>query len=802
MFFEFKKNEYKSFTSLLPYEMIIDDSLIANKNNSLQTTFEFRGADLDACTDDELETISFRFNNIVKRLNSNCAIFIDTVREKSQEYMLKENISNIPSKILEEERKNYFQSGHHYENRYYLTITYFLSSDNFKKVSGIFFKDNTENEIKANINEEIKEFKQEINNIYDLLKTIFKEIRILSSEEIISFYHNCISDTNIDIKLPTVNRLLDNYINDCPVIGGLEPKIGNKNIAVISILNFPNVSTPGLLDQLNRIDLEYRFSTRYISLDKIDGVNLLNKYIRQWNAKKTSLKNMIREILTKEKKEDDSFATSMEYELKEVKQNYDADNIGLGFYTFCIVLKEEDKSTLQKNANKIKNILNGLGFTAEIETTNALEAFVGSIPGNVACNCRRPPIPTINLTDLLPLNAVWAGDKKNKHLNEPPLLYTQTTGNTPFRLNLHFGDVGHTLIVGPTGAGKSTLLATLEAHYKKYTNSQVINFDKGGSTRVLTLGMGGKFYDLGADNIRFQPLRKVDTDMEWCQEWIEEILTVNENLILTPQQKQFITNSLNALKKLPVENRTLGAFISFLGGQDNSLKQALGPYHGNGIYAKYFDGNSEFLENNDFITFEMETVAESQNAIIPTLSYLFHKLETEKFLGKPTLLTLDECWLFLDNPIFSAKIREWLKVLRKKNVAVIFATQSLADIANSKILSAVLDSCYSRIYLPNPSANEQKDLYKIFGLNDTEIQILRASIPKRQYYYKNPLGSRLFELALSPLELAYVAASSPEEQSKAKELANLDTKLFNIEWLNYKKYNGKVILENLEEVTQ
>lgn len=383
-------------------------------------------------------------------------------------------------------------------------------------------------------------------------------------------------------------------------------------------------------------------------------------------------------------------------------------------------------------------------------------------------------------------------------MNEAALLYTQTTGNTPFRLNLHYGDVAHTLIVGPTGAGKSTLLATLEAHYTKYTNSQVINFDKGGSTRILTQGIGGKFYDLGADNIRFQPLRNVDKEKEWCQSWIEEILTVNENVTLDPIRKSYISNALDSVANLPIQNRTLGAFVSFLGGQDNYLKQALASYHGAGIYAKYFDGNSDFLEDNDFITFEMEQIANNKNAIVPTLSYLFHKLEIEKFTGRPTLLTLDECWLFLDNPIFSAKIREWLKVLRKKNVGVIFATQSLADIANSNILSAVLDSCYSRIYLPNASANEQKDLYKIFGLNETEIQILRNAIPKRQYYYKNPNGSRLFELALSGLELAYVAASSPEDQKMCKELANLSNEEFNINWLNYKGYDGKVILENLK----
>lgn len=801
MFDEFDRKKRKSFTSLLPYELFIENSILANKNNTLQTSFYFRGSDLDSCTDDELEVITERLNNVLKRLDGNWAIFIDTIREKSKKYNFKKNIDTIPSKIIEVERESFFKSGHHYENKYILTFLYFLKSDSFQKASKIFYKQEEEIKTKSTIKEEIKQYKQEIDNLYALFSTVFKELKIMSSEEMITFYHNCISDTKLErINLPNNNRLIDSYISDSPLVGGLEPKSGNKYINVISLYNFPNVSTPGLFDRLNRIDVEYRFSTRYISLDKIEGNNILAKYMREWNAKKTSLKNMIREIMTHERKADDEFASNMERDLKNVKENLDSDNIGLGFYTFAIIVKDEDKIELEKKSSKIKNLLNSLGFTAEIEKGNALDAYIASIPGNIACNCRKPPMPTINLADLMPTSSIWAGDEYNKHLNEPALLYTQTTGNTPFRLNLHYGDVGHTLIVGPTGAGKSTLLAMIEACYSKYTDSQIINFDKGGSTRILTISSGGKFYDLGADNIRFQPLRNVDTDKEWCQSWIEEILTVNENLELNPLQKQYISNALDSIAKLPLANRTLGSFASFLGGQDNNLKQALANYHSSGIYAKYFDGNSDFLEENNFTTFEMEQISNNKNAIIPTLSYLFHKLEIEKFNGRPTLLTLDECWLFLDNPIFSTKIREWLKVLRKKNVAVVFATQSLADIANSSILSAVLDSCYSRIYLPNASANEQKDLYKIFGLNETEIQIIRNSIPKKQYYYKNPNGSRLFELALSGLELAYVAASSPEDQNKCKELATLSTYEFNINWLNYKGFNGETILANLKEV--
>src|SRR3712207_9336325 len=91
---------------------------------------------------------------------------------------------------------------------------------------------------------------------------------------------------------------------------------------------------------------------------------------------------------------------------------------------------------------------------------------------------RRPPRSTLFPYTTLFRSAVWAGDAWNKHLNTPPLLYCQTIGNTPFRLNLHFGDVGHTIIIGPTGAGKSVLLATLHAQFLAYPKAKVIAFDR------------------------------------------------------------------------------------------------------------------------------------------------------------------------------------------------------------------------------------------------------------------------------------------------------------------------------------
>ena len=178
----------------------------------------------------------------------------------------------------------------------------------------------------------------------------------------------------------------------------------------------------------------------------------------------------------------------------------------------------------------------------------------------------------------------------------------------------------------------------------------------------------------------------------------------------------------------------------------------------------------------------------SKGLVAPVLTYLFHKLEA-RFDGKPTFLILDEAWVFLDDPMFAGRIREWLKVLRKKNVSVIFATQSLADIANSPIAPAIIESCLSRIFLPNNRAMEpqQKESYERFGLNKRQIQIIASATPKRDYYFQSHGGNRLFDLQLGPVALAFCAAGSEKDHADIDGVLEANgSESFAAQWINFK----------------
>ena len=203
-------------------------------------------------------------------------------------------------------------------------------------------------------------------------------------------------------------------------------------------------------------------------------------------------------------------------------------------------------------------------------------------------------------------------------------------------------------------------------------------------------------------------------------------------------------------------------FVALL--QSSKLRQAMLPYTLEGAHGAALDSDNETLGSADWQCFEMEELMHAKSLVLPVLTYLFHRLE-ERFDGRPTLLILDEAWVFLDDPLFAERIREWLKVLRKRNVSVIFATQSLSDIAGSSIAPAIIESCGSRIFLPNDRALEpqQAETYSQFGLNARQTQIIAQATPKRDYYFQSRAGNRLFDLALGPVALSFCGVSSKDE---------------------------------------
>lgn len=795
MFKEHRELKENNLSDLLPWDCLIAPAIVLNKNGSFQSTIRYRGQDLDSATRAELISISSRLNNILKRLEEGWVIFSEAQRKKTTEYP-QDCFPDYATKKIDEERKDFFKSGDLYESDYYITLLYLPPSDQQDKIKEMLIT-RDEEIIRSGYIRHLTNFKNNFLKLVDRLSEIMPEVEILKEGDLLTYLHSTISEKdnfiNAPMKLAGIPIFLDSILPDTHLVGGFEPRLGKKHLKVISIMAFPTSSVPGTFDSLNRLGIEYRWCTRFIALDKKTTMAEIINYRKLHYAKRKGVINMLKEIFVQGETAEvmlDPEATEKANEANEALSDVQNDYVAGGYYTMTVTIVDEDYEALEEKVRLIEKNITNLGFTTIVESYNCLDAWLSSLPGNITANVRRPLFNSLSLVHLLPTSAVWAGAKKNKHLNSSSLLYTTTMGSTPFRLNLHYKDVGHTMIIGPTGSGKSTLLALIAAQFRRYKNAQVYFFDKDCSSKVLTYGVGGDFYNLAEgkeDELSFQPLARINLESEinWANEWLLDIL-VSENIKITTEIKKAVWSALQTLSKAPETQRTFSGLQMNM--QNKILRDALTPFTIEGSYGRLFDSDFDNLSNGFWQVFEMGKLMNIKGACSHILSYLFHRLETDRLNGNPTLFILDECWLFLENEQFREKIAEWLRVLRKKNGSVIFATQSLSDVANSPILPAIQESCFTKIFLANPNAKTEQNqaIYKQFDINEKETEIISQMQPKRDYYFKSPDGSRSFDLNLSKLSLAWLGSSTKEDLDLADQILEKFGVDFNKYWLQAK----------------
>jgi len=760
--------EYRQRPALLadwlPWAGLIAPGVVLNKDGSFQRTVRFRGPDLDSATQGELVATTARLNNALRRLGSGWALFIEAERRPAADYPHSDFPEPLSWLVDEERRAAFEESGHHFESAYHLTLAYLPPEESRARAAKLLYEHAPGDGV--DWRGRLDAFIAETDRVFDLLDGVMPEIAWLDDAQTLTYLHATVSTRRYRVAVPEVPFHLDALLADSALVGGLAPMLGDQHLRVVSVRGFPTSTWPGILDDLNRLGFAYRWSTRFLCLDKAEAEKELGRLRRQWFAKRKNVIALLREtIFQQESPLVDTDANNKAADADAALQELGSDQVAFGYLTATVTVLDPDPVVADEKLRMVERVIQGRGFVTIPETLNAVDAWLSSIPGNAYANVRQPIVSTLNLAHMMPVSAVWAGPERNKHLDGPPLIVTRTDGATPFRLVTHIGDVGHTMIVGPTGMGKSVLVAMMAMQFRRYRGSRVFVFDVGRSIRAATLGLGGEHYDLSADGeIAFQPLARIDREgyRTWAAEWIEGRL-LHEGVAVGPDEKAAIWSALGSLAGAPVEQRTPTGLSVLL--QSNVMRQALAPYVLGGAHGKLLDADHDRLGSADVQCFEMEELMHSKAAVLAVLNYLFARLE-ERFDGSPTMLFLGEAWVFLDDPIFAARLRQWLKTLRKKQVSVVFDTQSLADVKESSIAPAVIESCASRIFLPNPQATEPqiRTIYEGFGLNSRQIEIVATAQPKQDYYYQSRLGNRLFDLDLGPAALAFAGASTPQDQ--------------------------------------
>jgi type IV secretion system protein VirB4 len=789
---------------LLNYAAVVDNGVIICKNGAFMASWIYQGEDTASSTDEQRELVSMRINQAFARLGNGWMIHVDAVRKHAVDYP-GEGASFFPDPVcaaIDEERRRLFRSlGATYEGFFVVTLTYFPPLIAQRKLVELMFDDDMEKDSKtARTKDLIRQFKHDCQTFESRLSTVLKMHRLLGhafvTEEGTQITHDdflrwlqfCVTGLDHPIQLAANPIYLDAVIGGQEMWSGVVPRIGRKYIQVVSLEGFPLESYPGMLNALAELSCEYRWSNRFIFMDPHEAVRHMEKFRKKWRQK---VRGFFDQFFNTNSGAVDHDALSMMNDAEAAMAEINSGLVSQGYYTSVLVLMDEDRTHLDKMVRQVEKAINARGFAARVETINTMDAFLGSLPGHGVENVRRPLMNTLNLADLLPTSTLWTGAEQAPcpmyPPKSPPLMHCVTQGATPFRLNLHVNDLGHTFIFGPTGAGKSAHLATLVAQMRRYKGMSIYCFDKGLSMYPLVKASGGLHFDVAGsgDKLAFCPLQFLDTkaDRAWAMEWIDTMLALN-GVQTTPGQRNEIGMAIMNMHASGAT--TLSEFVLTI--QDESIREALKPYTADGAMGYLLDAHRDGLEFSSFTVFEIEDLLNlGDKYVLPVLLYLFRRIE-KSLKGQPAAIVLDEAWLMLGHPVFRAKIREWLKVLRKANCLVLMATQSLSDAAGSGIMDVIVESTATKIFLPNPFARDEdaSALYRRMGLNSRQIEILATSIQKRHYYYMSDKGRRLYDLALGPLALAFVGNTDKDSIASIRSLEAKYGDGWVDEWLRFK----------------
>lgn len=507
----------------LPWAGLIAPGVVLNKDGSFRRTARFRGPDLDSATQGELISTSARLNNALRRLGSGRAQFIEAERRPPANYPQSEFPEPLSWLEDEERRAAFDDSGNHFESGYHLTLVNLPAEESRARAAGLLYENRPTEGV--DWRERLTAFVVDTDRIFDLLDGVMPEIAWLDDSQTLTYLHATVSTRRYREGVPEVPFHLDALLADAPLIGGLAPMLGDQHVRVATVRGFPTSTWPGILDDLNRLGFAYRWSTRFLCLDKSDAEKELARLRRQWVAKRKNIIALLREtIFQQESALVDTDASNKASDADAALQELGSDQVAFGYVTATVTVLDADAAVADEKLRRVERVTQGRGFVTIPETLNTVDAWLSSIPGHAYANVRQPIVSTLNLAHLMPVSALWAGPEKNAHLDGPPLIVTRTEGATPFRLVTHIGDVGHTLVAVPTGMGKSVLLATLAMQFLHYRGSRIFAFDMGRSMRATILGLGGEQYDLGMDGeIAFQPLARIHREgyRTWAAEWIE-----------------------------------------------------------------------------------------------------------------------------------------------------------------------------------------------------------------------------------------------------------------------------------------
>lgn len=494
--------------------------------------------------------------------------------------------------------------------------------------------------------------------------------------------------------------------------------------AMLSLKEYPSAATPGMLDGLLRLPIDMVVTESFSFVDRQIAQERIDLSLRRLRAA-------------------DDDTVSLKRGLMAAKDDAASGAAAFGEHHMSVMVRAASISALDNASASVQAAIADIGAIAVREQLNLEPAFWAQFPGNFDYTARRALISSGAAAGFCSLHGFPIGSADGNHWGQAITVF-ETTSATPYFFNFHQGDLGNFLVIGPSGSGKTVVLNFLTAQAQKLA-PRTIFFDKDRGAEIFLRAIGG-FYEVLRHGrpTGFNPLQLADSGgtRAFLRALIAQLLRWPAGP-LKPDELAVIAEAVDANFDQPPELRRLRYFRELLGGvrrpEAGDLAQRIARWCAGGEFAWLFDNAQDRLSvDARILGFDMTDLLDAPDLRTPAMMYLFRRIE-ERLDGSPTLIIIDEGWKALDDEIFGARLKDWLKTIRKRNGVVGFCTQSARDALDSRIASAIREQTAAQIFMPNPRATEE-DYGAGFGLTTHELDIIR-SLPEASHCFLIKAGT-------------------------------------------------------------
>jgi type IV secretion system protein VirB4 len=550
-------------------------------------------------------------------------------------------------------------------------------------------------------------------------------------------------------------------------------RVGDHFVRVLTMKEAISETRPLILDSLLKISGNFHVVTEWVPITTEKARKEVNKRRRHFNVAKSGFISQLG---------NDPAKTNPRDVLIDESKQADIENLGdclrvlgdgqcLGDFSLSIVLHGTDRHELDRLAGEFTGVFTNADGNLFVETYNQLNAYFATVPGNHALNLRKMFLLNSNYADLSFLFTILPGEKINAHLGTEYLAVLETDNCTPYYLNLHEGEVAHTLILGMTGSGKSYLCCFLLQNAQKYDPLTFI-FDIGGSFESITTIFGGCYLNVGqeARDFTINPfsLPYGKENLQFLFSFFRVLIEgTDDRYRLDFKEERKLWEAIDRTYLLEPDQRTVSNFANIIG----DLKDRLHRWTRAGQYGFLFDNAEDTLSFKRFQTFNFHGWSDAPEVLEPLLFYVLHRASNE-ICDPANLRTfktflMDEAWLFMKNETIRNYVAQAQKTWRKHNAAMILATQSIKELEQSGMLQTVAESCPTKIFLANPEMN--RDVYReAFHLNDTELELIAGLVPPGQMLIRKAQSSKKVHLNVDSVT-HWMATNNARDNLKKRE---------------------------------